>query len=427
MTPVKPPVPHSTPHHHEPRTAEEHADAVVKLLERGPWSDREPEWVDLDHAAGRVAARDVVAALDQPPFTNSQMDGYAVRALDTVSPEQAVELTVAATVAAGHQPQPLQAGHAAPVMTGAPIPTGADAVVPIEVADPSEFLTQGCSVRVPAHQEVGRFIRPAGDDVAAGTTVVASGERLTPLALGACAAAGLTQIQVRPRLRVAVLTTGDEVVAPGQGRGPAQIFDSNAQILRGALADPCLEVVGHFHVPDHDDALRHLLATHAPGESRAAPDLWISSGGISEGAFEVVRRVLSDPAVAEFSEFLHVDMQPGGPQGMARVNGVPFLCFPGNPVSTWVSMEMFLRPGLARWGAASSCPQIQVRCADELHPLPGRMRVVRAVWDGATVRRVGGYGSHLLAAAVSANALILLPPGSEPVSAGSEVTARLMG
>lgn len=426
MTPVKPPTPHSTPHHHEPRSVEEHAGAVVTLLGQGPWSDREPEWVELNQATGRVAACDVVAALDLPPFTNSQMDGYAVRAADTLGAGQAVQLTVAATVAAGHQPGPLKPGQAAPVMTGAPVPAGADAVVPIEVVEPSEFLEAGRTVRLPADQEVGRFIRPAGDDVAAGTTVVASGERLTPLVLGACAAAGLTRVQVRPRLRIGVLTTGDEVVAPGQDRGPAQIFDSNAQILRAALTDPCLEIVGHFHVPDHDDALRHLLASHAPGENADAPDLWISSGGISEGAFEVVRRVLSDPEVAEFSEFLHVAMQPGGPQGLAQVNGVPFLCFPGNPISTWVSAEMFLRPALVRRGAASSCPEIQVRCEDELHPLPERMRVVRAFWDGSTVRRVGGYGSHLLAAAVSTNALILLPPGSEPVPAGSLVSVRLM-
>lgn len=397
------------------------------LLEGGPWASRDPEWVELDQAAGRITARDVVAQIDLPPFTNSQMDGYALRAADTDDQGQIVELTVAATVAAGHMPEPLHAGQAAPVMTGAPIPAGADVVVPIESVHPPQFQAEGCTVGIDTHQEVGKFIRPAGDDVAAGATVVPAGTRLSPLALGVCAAAGLTRVLVRPRLRIALLTTGDEVVAPGQTRGPAQIFDSNAQILRTFLGDPCLEVTDHFHVPDDDDALRHLLATHAPGESSDAPDLWISSGGISEGAFEVVRRVLSDPAVAEFSEFLHVAMQPGGPQGLARVNKVPFLCFPGNPISTWVSAEMFLRPVLAQWGASSWCPEIQVPCDGELQPLPEKLRVVRAYWDGTTVRRLGGYGSHLLAGAVRANALILLEPGEGPLPAGTQVRARLLG
>ncbi|MDO5617835.1 molybdopterin molybdotransferase MoeA [Kocuria sp.] len=426
MTPVKPPVPDSARHHHESRTVADHALAVATLLERGTWADREPEWVELDQAVGRILARDVAAQMDLPPFTNSQMDGYAVRAAETASTGTVVELTVTAPVAAGHMPPPLMDGQAAPVMTGAPIPAGADVVVPIEVVDPPHFRAEGSTVRIPAPQEAGRFIRPAGDDVASGTTVVTTGTRLTPLALGACAAAGLTHVQVRPRLRINLLTTGDEVVPPGQHRGPAQIFDSNAQILRACLDDPCLQVTGHFHVPDHDDALRHLLAAQASGGDAEAPDLWISSGGISEGAFEVVRRVLNDPEVAEFSEFLHIAMQPGGPQGLARVNGTPFLCFPGNPISTWISAEMFLRPALVRWGASSWSPEMQVPCGQQLHPLPGKLRVVRGYWDGSAVRRVGGYGSHLLAGAVTANALILLEPGEDPLPAGSPVRVWLV-
>lgn len=428
MTSVKPTLSRAS-HHHSSRSIQDHANAVVKLLERGPWTEREPQWVELDQAVGRVTAQPVVAALDLPPFTNSQMDGYAVCAADTrADPGQTVELTVAQTVAAGHWPQPLERGRAAPVMTGAPVPVGADAVVPIEEVTPAAFLTDGATVTVPAGQSAGRFIRAAGDDVVVGSTVVAAGTRLTPLAIGACAAAGHTRIPVRPQVRVALLTTGDEVVAPGCERGPAQVFDSNAHILRAALADTHVQIVGHFHVPDDDDALRGLLAEHRPGGGGPDVDLWISSGGISEGAFEVVRRVLGDPEVAEFSEFLHVAMQPGGPQGLARVNGVPFLCFPGNPVSTWVSAEMFLRPALTEvTGAASSRPEITVSCADELHPLPGRTRVVRALWDGESVHRMGGYGSHLLAGAAAANALILLPPGESPSRAGSQVRVRVLG
>ncbi|NHU85819.1 molybdopterin molybdotransferase MoeA [Kocuria sp. JC486] len=439
---------HGHSHHAPPRSVEDHLRAVTELLGRSPWFGREPVRLPLEQAAGRVLAEDVEAGLDLPPFTNSQMDGYAVRSADTAVPsglqnqheqvdatagnpgaadstESLTSLRVGPTVPAGHAPDPIEAGQAVPVMTGATLPPGADCVVPVEDARPSGFHAQGATVSVPAGQAPGRFVRPAGDDVVRGTRVLRAGDRLTPLALGTCAALGLGDVLVRPPLRVGILTTGDEVVQPGTPRGPAQIFDSNATILRGVLADAGAEVVAVHHVPDDDDVLRALLAPEAAEAPH--PDLWISSGGISEGAFEVVRRVLSGPDVAEFSEFLHVAMQPGGPQGLARVDGVPFVCFPGNPISTWVSWEMFLRPALtAVTGAPSTRTEVRVRSGDEFECLPGRARVVRAHWDGEVLTKVGGYGSHLLAAAVGVNALVILPPGRGTVPSGQDVVVRLL-
>lgn len=451
--------PRGTSHEHDhdgpPRTVEEHLRAVTELIGDSPWSRREPLRSPLEQAAGRVLAQDVEAGLDLPPFTNSQMDGYALRSADTAAPStlrgtpehadatagnrvtnsvtssgtfesngHRTTLRVGPTVPAGHAPQPIEPGQAIPVMTGAALPPGADCVVPVEDVLPSGFHEPGSAVSVPAGQLPGRFVRPAGDDVVRGTRLLRAGDRLTPLAVGACAALGLRDVLVRPPLRVGILTTGDEVVPPGSARGPAQIFDSNATILRAALADAGVEVVMVRHVPDDDDALRALLA--ADDDTRR-PDLWVSSGGISEGAFEVVRQVLGASGLAEFSEFLHVAMQPGGPQGLARVNGVPFVCFPGNPVSTWVSCEMFLRPALsAVTGALSPRPEIRVPSADRLDPLPERSRVVRAHWDGQVIRKIGGYGSHLLAVAAGVNALVMLPPGQDEVSPGQEVTVRLL-
>lgn len=409
------------------RSIEDHAGAVADLLRRGPWPEREAQWIPLERATGRVLARQVVAEVDLPPFTNSQMDGYAVSAAATAADAGAtVVLRAGAPAPAGHVPAQLEPGQAVPVMTGAPMPPGADAVVPVEECEPGGFQPAGRPVRIPAGQSAGRFVRPAGEDVRAGASVLAEGTELTAQAVGVCASLGLREVLVRPALRVGILTTGDEVVPPGAARGPAQIFDANAAILRAALACAPVEVVGSFHVPDDDAALRSLLRERVRAGERAA-DLWVTSGGISEGAFEVVRKVLSDPGAAEFSEFLHVAMQPGGPQGLAMVEGIPFVCLPGNPVSTWVSAEMFLHPALNTvLGGPPPRVVIRVPSADDLHPLPGRTRVVRAHWDGSAVRRVGGYGSHLLAAAARANALIILPPGADPVPAGSEVAVRLL-
>lgn len=424
-------------HGHRSRGMTEHIAAIQALIERSRWADRAPEEVALEDADGRVLAEGLAAPMPLPRFDDSQMDGYAVRAADTQggplhdggsqadaqtggAEPGVVELTVAATGAAGHEPAPLAPGTAAPVMTGAPIPVGADAVVPVEEVAPAQFLPDGAVVQVPAEQSRGRFVRPAGSDVARGESVLGAGMVLSPVAIGTIAALGLQRVRVRPALRVGVLTTGDEVVAPGQEPAAAQIHNANAPLLRAQLERMGCRVTAVRHVIDDDDELRRLLAS----SDFEAPDLWVSSGGISEGAFEVVRRVLgAEPD----SEFLHVAMQPGGPQGLAMIDGTAVVCLPGNPVSTWVSAEALLRPALAAAGAGAEAPRtISAACAEDLEWLPGRSRIVRARWDGRQAHRLGGYSSHLLATAAQADALIVLGPGEGSVPAGEPVEVRLL-
>lgn len=408
--------------HGAARSIAEHVEAVRRLLADSAWAARSPEVVPLERARGRVLAQELTAPSPLPGFDNSQMDGYAVRAADTAGDDGTAALRVAATGAAGHAPAELLPGTAAPIMTGAPIPVGADAVVPIEEARPSSFLAAGQTVGLPAGQVPGRFVRAAGADVERGASVLAAGTVLRPAMVGVLAAFGIHEIAVRPLLRAGILTTGDEVAPPGQPLGPAQIHDANAPLLRAALEAMGVEVVAAAHVIDDDDALRALL--RRPPASEAAPDLWVSSGGISEGAFEVVRRVLEDEPG---SEFLHVAMQPGGPQGLARAGGVPVVCLPGNPVSSWVSAEVLLRPALAQLGAgARPHRRVIATAAQELQPLPGRSRVVRVRWDGQRAHPVGGYGSHLLVAAARADGLVVLAPGEQTIPSGEPVEVLLL-
>jgi molybdopterin molybdotransferase len=403
---------------HPVRSVDEHRRAVTDAL-RG--LRPRTETVSLAAAPGRVLAADLVAPLSLQPFDNSQMDGFAIRAADSraASGEDGrTPFVVVAPVPAGHVPGPLAPGEAAPVMTGAPLPPGADAVVPVEESLPGGFPAPGTRVRLPAGQPAGRFVRRAGEDVVAGDTALVAGQRLTPARIGLAAALGCAELTVRARPRAVLYTTGDEVVAPGAVRGPAQIFDANAAILRAQLAEAGVEVVGAHLVSDDAGAFAARLAE----DTERRPDFFVSSGGVSEGAYEVVRQVL-----APHGEFVHVAMQPGGPQGLATPGGVPFVCLPGNPVSTLVSFEMFLRPALTETvGAPASRARRTGPLAEAVRPLPGRTQVRRAVWDGATVRMAGGPGSHLLAAAARANALALVPAGGAELPAGTPVELLLL-
>ena len=402
---------------HPVRSVEEHRRAVADVLR-----DLVPrtETVPLRQALGRVLARDLEAPLSLQPFDNSQMDGFAIRAADSRAAAEggSAAFVVVEPVPAGHVPEPLPPGRAAPIMTGAPLPPGADAVVPVEEALPRGYPAPGAAVRLPSGQRPGRFVRRAGEDVAQGDTALRAGQRLTPARIGLAAALGVAELAVRARPRAVVYSTGDEVVAPGAERGPAQIYDANAAILRAQLEEAGVEVVGAHLVPDDAAAFAARLADDAA----LAPDLFVSSGGVSEGAYEVVRQVL-EPGGA----FVHVAVQPGGPQGVALAHGVPFLCLPGNPVSALVSFEMFVRPALTEVvGAPAARARLSGPLAQPARPLPTRTQVRRALWDGATVRMSGGPGSHLLAAAARANALAVLPPGDAELPAGAPVEMLLL-
>ncbi|MCC3295470.1 molybdopterin molybdotransferase MoeA [Arthrobacter sp. zg-Y411] len=427
-----------------PRSVAAHQAAVAELLRH--WFEAHPpaaETVPVAEAAGRVLAADVHAPGNLPPFTNSQMDGYAVRSADLAMPagesagESAaagpggpaagsaagIRLATAAHIPAGSAPPPLQPGTAAPVMTGAMLPEGADAVVPIEACDPDHFLPAGTAgtVQLPAGIQPGRFVRRAGSDIAAGALALTGGTVLGTLQLGLLAGLGLDRVAVRPRTRVLLLTTGDEVREPGQPLGPGQIHDANTTLLRSSLEAAGARVLRSRILADSPAEFLERLRADIAAD---APDLVLTSGGISKGAYEVVRQAL---AAAEV-RFLSVAMQPGGPQGIGTMDGVPFLGFPGNPVSSLVSFEMFLRPALAVvTGAPRPRVQVRARLTEPLQSPSGKHQIRRGRYcpDG-TVVPVGGPGSHLMHALASSNALISVPVGTENLPEGTEVTVLLV-
>nr|WP_246256610.1 gephyrin-like molybdotransferase Glp [Isoptericola halotolerans] len=374
--------------------------------------------------APRVLARDAVAAVDLPGFDNSQMDGYAVRAADLAgaAPSDPVPVPVAAPVPAGTQPSPLAPGTAAPVMTGAPVPAGADAVVKIEDADPPAFPAPGttATVRFGAPVAPGTFVRRRGSDVVAGDVVLPAGTPLGPPQLGVLAAAGVVEVAVAEPPHVLLLSTGSELVAAGGRLGPAQVHDANGAALTAGLAQAGARAT-HRVVPDDPAALRAVLAE--------APDdvaLVVTSGGVSAGAYEVVRQTLTD------AWFGHVAVQPGGPQGLGTIalgdpavpRDVPLVAFPGNPVSAYVSFELFLRPVLA--AATGSTPAHRPRGRAPLAEAidsPEHLRQVRRARldaDGRVVM-VGGPGSHLLAHLAAATLLVHVPPGVAHLDEGDDV------
>ncbi|WP_277212984.1 molybdopterin molybdotransferase MoeA [Isoptericola croceus] len=423
--------------HHETtrRPVAEHAEMVAALVGRALAVGRrrrttaEPA-VLLTAAAGarwapRVLARDATAVVDLPGFDNSQMDGYAVRAADLVAAVAGApaELRVVAPVPAGTQPPPLPPGSAAPVMTGAPIPAGADAVVKIEDADPPQFPSfedSRATVRFHASVVPGSFVRRRGSDVGTGDVVVHAGTPLGAAQLGVLVAAGVDTIELAAPPHVLLLSTGSELVPAGGPLGDAQVYDANGAALAAGLATVGARVT-HRVVPDDPAALRRVLAE--------APDdvaLVVTSGGVSAGAYEVVRQTLTD------AWFGHVAVQPGGPQGLGTValgdpaapREAPLVAFPGNPVSALVSFELFLRPALAAATGAAPAHRAGGRAplAEPLDSPPALHQVRRGrLDDRGRVVMVGGPGSHLLAHLAAATLLVHVPPGVAHLEEGDDI------
>jgi molybdopterin molybdotransferase len=297
-------------------------------------------------------------------------------------------------VAAGAaQPPALPPGAAMRIMTGAPVPDGADAVVPVE-----DTTSDGGDVIVHRGRGAGEYLREPGSDLAAGAVLVPAGTVLAPRHLAALAAAGLDRVPVRRSPRVAVLTTGDELAAPGSALRPGQLFDANSTALDAACAESGAEVVFRDRTPDDPAQFRSALA-----RAVAAADVVLTSGGISQGEFEVVRQVV-EPSGGWVGS---VAMQPGGPQATAVLDGVPVVCFPGNPVSTQVSFALFVRPLLR--AAAGLPPVIPVpgRLAEDVPGMPGKRQFRRGrVDENGGVTIIAGPGSHLVAAMAASDVLV---------------------
>jgi len=420
-------------------TVEEHRAAVLAGVEPLP-----VRHLPLTDALGCLLTEDVTAALHVPPFDNSAMDGYAVRADDVASADEdaAVDLRVVGDIPAGAAELPeVLPGTAARIMTGAPMPPGADAVVPVERTDqqagPGEGTELPETVRIFASSPAGRHIRRAGEDVAPGAVVLRAGGLVGPRDLATAASTGHGTLPVRPRPRVGVLTTGDELVPPGAPLGPGQIPESNNVLLLGLV-----DVLGGRAVPlgfvgDDPAELRGLLE-----DNLGAVDALITTGGVSAGAYDVVKQVLAPLGDVSFTS---VAIQPGKPQGFGVLRrddgaGVPIFCLPGNPVSVFVSFQVFVEPALRVMAglADPDVPQsvepvlIEARAAAGWRCPPGRRQYIPVVFDEddetPRVRPASprGSGSHLVASLAAAEGLAVVAAGTEAVAEGDAVPVMMV-
>jgi molybdopterin molybdotransferase len=394
------------------RSVEEHQRVVAGLIAARPAAI-----AGLADAEGRVLSDDVIATVSLPVFDNSAMDGYAVRAdeIASAAPDHPVELPVAEDIPAGRTDIPtLDPGTAHRIMTGAPVPAGATAIVPVEATDGRIDV-----VRISSPSSEGRHIRRAGEDVAAGSTVLRAGQVITPAVVGLAAALGLHGLAVIPRQRVLIVSTGSELVSPGTPLRPGQIYESNSPMLAAAVRDAGADVVAAAVVSDDVAEFTALLDRYA-----ADSDLIVTSGGVSAGAYEVVKDAfgrVGDHGV----EFVKVAMQPGMPQGAGRVAGTPIVTLPGNPVSALVCFEVFIRPPL-RSAMGLPDPHRPRRSAvltEELTAPAGKRQFRRGIFDAAagTVASCGPPGSHHLRWLASANCLLDIPADVTELPADSRV------
>jgi molybdopterin molybdotransferase len=374
------------------------------------------EDVPLAEARGRVLAADVVARVSLPSFDNSAMDGYAVRAAEVVGAP--VTLPVAFDIPAGRTDlPPLPPGSVARIMTGAPVPEGADAIVQVELTDGGTE-----TVLIQASAEPGAHVRPAAEDVRAGEVVLTAGTVFGPAQIGVAAAVGHATVSVSRRPVVLVLSTGSELVAPGEPLLPGQIYESNGPMLAAAVEEAGGRAELLRFVPDDVDQFLAVL-----GERAAGVDLVLTSGGVSAGAYEVVKDALAGRGVT----FVKVAMQPGGPQGAGRLDGgVPVVTLPGNPVSAQVSFEVFVRPVLRSvlGHPHRDRPIVVARLAQRLVSPPGRRQFRRAVLDAehGTVAEIGTPASHMLGSLARAECLFVVPEATTELLAGASVPVWLL-
>jgi len=373
----------------------------------------------LMDALGLVVAEDVVAQVSLPSFDNSAMDGYAVRHGDvvTATAEAPVHLPVVGEIGAGQAAlRELPAGTAAKIMTGAPVPAGADAVVPYEWTDRGTD-----QVRIEQAPARGQHIRLAGDDVTAGDMVVSEGTLLGPRHLGLLAAVGRAGVQARPRPRVVVISTGSELREPGTELGYDSIYDGNSFLLAAAARTAGATVYRVGIVPDQPQ--QFLDAVH---DELGRADVVVTSGGVSQGDFDVVKEALTPLGTVWFGP---VAMQPGKPQGFGHVgpDRTPIFTLPGNPVSSYISFQMFVLPALRKLMGRTPYvrPTVSARLTHSFGSPQGRRQLVRAEYgeeQGApVVTPVGGHGSHLIGDLASSDALVVVPEDVTAVAAGEQV------
>ncbi len=383
-------------------------DALVAVLAR---VRRLPEEVvPLEQAAGRVLAAPAQALVDLPPFPSSAMDGYAVRTEDTPG-----RLPVALRIAAGRpSPRRLQAGEAMGIATGGVVPDGADAVIPHE-----DVVEEANAVEIREPVAAGANVRPRGGDIAAGCVVVEAGVRLGSTQVGALAAAGVAEVVVSRRPRAVVLTTGSELRQPGEELRPGEVYEANGIMLEAELVSAGARVERLERVADDEDAHRAAL------ERGLEADVLVTSGGVSVGPHDLVRRIASELGVEEL--FWGVAVKPGKPVTFGVRRGSLVFGLPGNPVSSLVTCRLLVVPAmLALQGLADPRPRFEAgHLATPLRPDTRRVELVRARAgmdeSGVVLEPLGGRESHMIARAAEADALVLVPAGEHELPAGSVV------
>lgn len=373
----------------------------------------------LMDALGLAVAEDVVAPISLPTFDNSAMDGYAVTrsVVADASEEQPVDLPVVGEIGAGQaQLLAMSPGTAVKIMTGAPVPAGADAVVPYEWTD------RGVArVRITRAPEPGQHIRRAGEDVTAGDRLMDSGTVLGPRHLGLLAAVGRATVMSRPRPRVVILSTGSELREPGTSLSHDAIYDGNSYLLAAAARKAGAIAYRVGIVPDEPRAF--LDALH---DQLVRADLVVTSGGVSQGDYDVVKEALAPLGTVWFGG---VAMQPGKPQGFGVVgeDETPIFTLPGNPVSSYISFETFVLPAIRKMMGKRpwSRPTTRARLTHPISSPPGRRQFVRGEYavdrGGPFVTPVGGHGSHLIGDLAASNALVVVPEDVTSVTAGEQV------
>jgi len=375
-----------------------------------------PELLPVTRALGRVLAEDFQAPIDVPPADNSAVDGYAVGSAD-IPATGTRELVVVADLAAGSVfDRALAAGQALRIMTGAPMPAGADTVYPQEVVE-----RHGDRVRIGPLAK-GANVRLRGEDVEAGAIVVEAGTVLRPQEIGLMTSLGAWQLMVRRRPRVALMSTGDEVAEPGTPRRPGQIYDANRFALRGSIEQCGAEVIDLGIVPDDRAMLKARL-----GEAAAGADVVLTSGGVSVGVYDLVKEVLAEIGAIDFWQ---VAMQPGRPLAVGSIGGTAFFGLPGNPVASLLSFMLFVRPVIYKLaGRRTLFPESwQARALQPMSKKVGRTEYKRGilrfnggVWE---VRTTGPQGSGILFSMVAGNCLIVLDEARGDVAAGELVTVE---
>ena len=413
------------PHDREPLvTVEEHLERVLAGIEPLPAFEQ-----PLIESLGLPVCEQIASTMDVPSFDNSSMDGYAVRHEDLAGATAAspVHLPVVGESAAGQSNVlGMSGGSAVRIMTGAPVPQGADAVVPVEWTDGGS-----ASVRIDRQPRAGQHIRRRGDDIATGEVLLEAGDLLGPRQIGLLAGVGLARVASRPRPRVVVVSTGAELREPGGRLSHDTIYDSNSFMLAAAVRQAGAIAYRVGIVSDDPAEFADALS-----DQLVRADLVVTSGGVSKGAYDVVKEVLSQTGTVWFGG---LRMQPGKPQGFGVVgeDRIPIFALPGNPVSAYVSFQVFVLPALRKMMGRTplSRPRVRMEIADGFRSPAGREQFVRARVQqvsgasgagGSVVSPIGGHGSHLLGDLSAANALVVVPADTEVVEAGSLVDVLLL-